>query len=551
LAASRSTTNCTGSSWARGPSSSCSGTPWEEQWKLDPDNPDHPAEFKDDEYHPLDYWLDQIHAYSGLRKPQIILVRNFMDKDKAYEDKYERNAPHSWKDAVSERYRDAENIQYVEFSAADRESALGRKRMGELRLALEYALNEQMRQLMSRYIPKGRYLLRQYLASLVKDGDAGEGDMDAIRTMPHMEFDKLVAQYCTVNGTHDTPKVLRFLHDIGALYYNERMPEKVVLDQRWLVDALYAILKEPHTREALRDQEGLFTMSDLVAWGWYRYSPEERALFCDFMLSCGVAIEFIRAERSASKESVLLAPAFLPSVKSPSVQRLLAAQPVSGRREQAWTEHQWLGRDVAMHAVAKAAEAFGNMGDYWRHGFLLRGHYDVQVSMRWEATAAGSFGGRIVLYATGTSGAGKTTLLKEAVRVIERCKSFPNGAEWHWEDMIDDASSGSGSFAPHDPWPSMLDGGEEQRSTTSANDGFSAAQSPAIEQHSPVWIGFSYKGSTKEGAAVGKGQRVRDALHKALKPKAQSAGVTVIDYQDPRSHGLNDTAKVMHALRHL
>jgi hypothetical protein len=269
------------------------------------------------------------------------------------------------------------------------------------------------------------------------------------------------------------------------------------------------------------------------------------------MLSCGVAIEFISAERSASKETVLLAPAFLPSVKSPSVQRLLAAQPVTSRREQAWTEHQWLGRDVALHTVAKAAEAFGNQGDYWRHGFLLRGHHDVQVSMRWEASTAGSFGGRIVLYATGAAGAGKTTLVKEVVHVLESGHSFPRDAKWTWEDLRD---ADAGSATPRSEPPDKGGGGDHQHTpipeATALDAGFSKATRPTLQEHSPVWVGFSYKGKAGDDPAkeLSKGERATRALRQALEASAAKLNFLLIDYQRPQEHPFQNTGRLIEAL---
>lgn len=499
--------------------------PWENEWKLDPKNPEHPAEFKDDEYHPLDYWLDQIHAYSRLRKPHIILVRNFMDKDKDYA-KSDRRAPNSWKDAVSERYRDAVNIQYVELSAADRDSAMGRKRMGELRLALEYALNEQMRQHMSRSIPKGRYELRSHLASLVKDGDAGEGDANSLRTMPYAEFDALAAQHCTVNGTHDTPNVLRFLHDIGALYYNERMPEKIVLDQRWAIDAFYTLLAYGAPREEVMRAGGRFTRSQLVRWGWKQYSASEQEVLLEMMVDCGVAVPIRSAERSARGEQEYLAPALLNTWQDPLVRTQAEAFPRGADGLRATVQDARLGSEVLMAVLAQVAQRFGDEGVYWRHGFRLRTAAGVLAHVEWSALEEHAYGGILTVEVAGATGHHQADLFRLLRELFVRRSAVITDEAWVVEEV--------------------KGRGEEPRELVSAQDlAWSQAQlkriTPDIVYRERLSVGLSYAGQ-------GDGPQLVAALSAVLCPTLSALGIELIDYRRLESEALDDTRRVISAV---
>ena len=97
----------------------------------------------------------------------------------------------------------------------------------------------------------------------------------------------------------DTGQFLRFLHNAGVVFWREGLFEdRIVLDQAWVLDAIYTVFNREKCLEALRLRAGRFTREELGLMVWdEHYTPEEQDLFVSFMRSCSICFEVSKGKR--------------------------------------------------------------------------------------------------------------------------------------------------------------------------------------------------------------------------------------------------------------
>ena len=99
---------------------------------------------------------------------------------------------------------------------------------------------------------------------------------------------------------------LTFLHHAGIVFWQDGLfQNQVILDQGWVLEAIYTVFHRQHCLKTLRDRQGRFTRRDLAMMIWDRegYSEDEQKLFLSFMLSSGICFK-IRPHRKMSRRNM-------------------------------------------------------------------------------------------------------------------------------------------------------------------------------------------------------------------------------------------------------
>ena len=115
------------------------------------------------------------------------------------------------------------------------------------------------------------------------------------RLLERAEFDRLCDE---VGGVSDKGALLDFLHHNGVVFYRPGLfGDRIVLDQNWALEAIYAIFDRKKILPLLRGY-GRFSRDDLEALIWSDYTPEEQKVFLGMMESCGICFKVRKLSRS-------------------------------------------------------------------------------------------------------------------------------------------------------------------------------------------------------------------------------------------------------------
>lgn len=112
----------------------------------------------------------------------------------------------------------------------------------------------------------------------------------------YLDFADFV-EICESVGLHGTApeSVARFLHEAGTIFYQPpSFGDRMILDQRWAIDAVYALFDRrdaAYTDLKIAGRNGL-TLELLKHKVWRQYSNDEHQLLVEFMLSCEMCFEW-------------------------------------------------------------------------------------------------------------------------------------------------------------------------------------------------------------------------------------------------------------------
>ncbi len=390
---------------------------------------------------PLQYWVDQV--ISTHPQAHILIVRNKADLDEGVTDL-------DWRDLLprpqhKEAITDGRIQGDVRLSASDRSGRYGEAcgRMFEwLGGAVSAALGESGR----RILPRARLDIKKRIRKLQAANDetmrANEGH-GAKRQRPlhafveRAAFRGIIDECCNGRGlppceASDTDAVLTWLHRTGVVFWDERLfGDRVVLDQRWVLQGLYTLLDTERVYHHLRSASGRFTPARLREWAWDEagYDEDERRLFLAFMSSCGLCFPLDDAD-SDSPYTEYLALEYLPLGNNPGVEagrgRLRAMY--GGDPAANWqAASPFLGEGVARTLVNGFGRQWGRDAAYWKWGVAFaplggRSRAVAEATWRQEEGKEDDFGGQLDVSAWGPDG---RAFLDNVVNLIRRLPGFP------------------------------------------------------------------------------------------------------------------------------
>jgi internalin A len=426
-------------------------------------------EIAGDEPHPLAYWLEQIVASHP--EPRIVLVRTHSDEDAAQLVARGLDAVPDWCAQVPERFR---ALDCIALSTRDREPAA----MDMLHVRLKTMLAAEM-SVGSRAVPNGWTAVHAKLRAMQIENESAHmgGWRPPYPVLAAGEFAEIVEESLPADATARDPAEVRgFLHHIGALFYDARLGGRIVLDQRWAIEGLYAILQPGPARDWLRQRGGTFTARELAPlWTARGYTPEEQGVLLDFMRACGQAVEIMRAEETAAGEAVHLAPTLLPR-REEIAERL---QSIAEAESMTFIEAKGesLGHDAAQAIIGKIAKVFGRGGRYWRWGAQAANlNTGLFAEVDWHPVHSWTYGGAMQLRMRGrdmdlmafaaqfretiTRAAGPTiSWLAGGERGWEALRCAPQGREFGAQtDTVPGREADAGAFAIFAPDRATLQG---------------------------------------------------------------------------------------------
>jgi hypothetical protein len=172
----------------------------------------------------------------------------------------------------------------------------------------------------------------------------------------------------------------------GVVFYRSGLfAGRIVLDQNWALEAIYAIFDRKKILPLLRGY-GRFSRADLEGLIWSDYTPEEQRVFLGMMESCGICFEVRSGE--------YLAPELLPGWSG--VQKLLFTRFHNDPPDaEATARYVFLHEGVMRGYLSKLGNHAKDAAIYWRYGcwfYEQKTRSQVLIETRWDdaATEAGA-----------------------------------------------------------------------------------------------------------------------------------------------------------------
>ena len=230
------------------------------------------------------------------------------------------------------------------------------------------------------------------------------------RTLDRATFDA----WCAGAGIADAGIVLGYLHNAGAVFYRDGLfNDRIVRDQQWALDAVYAVFDRDRALPVLRATGGWVTRPMLAPLIWPDFSPRDQFQFLAMMESCGICFVHTRDHDDPDRTRYMV-PELLPdraAIAAELASRWDAAAPAETRS----FRYRFLHRGLLRALMARLGEQAGSAGTYWRGGMFL---YDAGTGARaiLEEAITGGWRGAIHLRAQGPAASVLLDRLAERVR---------------------------------------------------------------------------------------------------------------------------------------
>ena len=218
------------------------------------------------------------------------------------------------------------------------------------------------------------------------------------RTLTQAEF----RQICAEAELKSEPEfLLDYLHRAGVVFHRKDIfKDRIILDQTWALDAIYAVFNRTESYHQLRRFGGRFTRSLLETLVWRDHSQSDQELFLDMMRSCGVCFVRRKGDAKAGVEAEYIAPELLPWRKD--IEREIAAQwdadtPIETQEYAYEFLHQGLIRAI----IAEIGSEAGVSALYWRDGLCAYEETTRARALIEQQMDEGRWCGRIVMQTRG------------------------------------------------------------------------------------------------------------------------------------------------------
>ena len=222
--------------------------------------------------HPLAYWIDVVTHQASPDSP-VLIVQNKCDQ----KDQEERRFP------VSEEALKA--LQYVTELHVSPKTDRGR---GALEEALQDAIlwMRDPNRLGLPQIGAGRLRVQRRLEAM-RDADmALPREQRRHRLLEREDFEAICAEE---GGVSSPALLLDYLDANGTVFYRPGMFfDRIVLDQGWALDAIYAVFDRKRVYKVVNDRDGRISRAELGWLVWQEHSDSEQKLLLSMMVSCGI-----------------------------------------------------------------------------------------------------------------------------------------------------------------------------------------------------------------------------------------------------------------------
>jgi internalin A len=298
--------------------------------------------------HPLGYWTDIV-RHQGHADSPVLIVQSKCDRPE------QEVMPFSIGDEVLRTFRYRKQLHV---SAKENRG----------RLALEEALRDAVNWLRdpARFgqaqIGAGWLRVQRRLEALRDDDTMLPCDQRRHRLMEQREF----AAICAEEGGVTSPQhLLEYLDANGTVFHRAGLfDDRIVLDQSWALDAIYAVFDRERSLKEIRRADGRFTRAQLGRLVWQEHSDAEQKLFISMMQSCGICFMHRRFD---DDDAEYIAPDLLPKRDS-------IAASLPGRWDADCPGEMAVFRYALLHSgliraiIAQVGEAAGPDVLYWQSG---------------------------------------------------------------------------------------------------------------------------------------------------------------------------------------
>ena len=363
---------------------------------------------------PLSWWIDFIRSTVNQDAP-VIVVQNQLDLHK---DRGDHEA----------MGRLREHHDFVRAVAVSARTEEGFVTLHDYIAAAVHAFNPPL-------IGRGRRAMIDQLAEL-RDEDAARDETDRqYRTLTFAEFERRCEQ---VGGISDVKQFLAFLHNAGDVFWREGLFEdRVILDQAWLLNAVYTVFDRAHCANELRQSGGRFGRATLGAlvWDAAGYRRKEQALFISFMEAAGICFKL----SGEGDEARYLAPDLLPDT---SREHGLLGKFSGPARAMTF---KLLPPSLMRACISRVGREARLNCHYWRHGFC---GYDEKTRARLivAQTLNDDWSGTLNIQTDG--GDGQSLLANIESMIVDEAARFGAAPEDDARTQHPDASPTPPRFGP-------------------------------------------------------------------------------------------------------
>ncbi len=348
---------------------------------------------------PLRYWVDYVWRLSGKDRAAVVVQTRC--------DRPQDKAPCPVSEAeLAEAFGLWPRVDFS--AAAPRGEAVLREALVE---AAEFALQREG-------APKIPAAWRRVKAALERLRETDQKRPIGARRHRTLTTDAFAA-ICRDQEVKSEPQhLLQYLHRTGVVFHRpDLMAERIVLDQGWALEAIYAVFDRGRAYSRIKSERGRFRPSDLAIGAWKDRSEAERALFLDMMRACGVCFQLREGNRDTDEEPVYIAPEMLPARDTVKVlvdSLWNTSDPIRERR----TKFPFLHDGLIRAVIAEIGDIAGVDGVYWRDGV---GVYEAQTQSRAliEQRLGAGWSGEILVQ---TRGGRAEDLLERLCGIVDRAQ---------------------------------------------------------------------------------------------------------------------------------
>jgi internalin A len=353
----------------------------------------------DSEHRPITYWLDYLRSVAGPDN-SLIVVQSQCDSPDMRVD-------------VPVRLSDWIGSSWTVEVSAKTDFGLDR-----LKATLKDAASACLHKRPPPPIGKSRLKVRDRLRKMLANDQKQPSTQRRHRLINRQAFDQL----CTkIGGISDTEALLGFLHHNGVLFYRKELFQgRIVLDQNWALEAIYAIFHRDKCFKQLKKLHGRFSREDLELLIWSVYTHEEQKVFLGMMETCGICFA-VRVLPNG--ESEYIAPELLPKW-SDAQEQLLGRLRDDPPDAEATARYAFLHEGILRGYLSKLGEHAKDAAIYWKYGcwfYEQTTRSQVLIESQWDDAAIEAGAGNIRFRAWGER---VDDLIEQLLR---RLQTFPVG----------------------------------------------------------------------------------------------------------------------------
>jgi internalin A len=250
---------------------------------------------------PLPYWLEYVRTFGHRRSPVVVV-----------QTRCERPQSEVHRLPADNRYFDFEYLKPCWYSAkTDRGRGALNDAIGDAVLFLREHEGVAT-------IGAGRRKVLDQLETWRAEDQRRPPAERLHRILSQQEFARICEE---AGGISSSDSLLRYLHNLGVVFHSEQLfNDRIILDQSWALDAVYAVFDRRKTYKLILSQNGRFTRSLLEIAAWKEYSHADRSLFLSLMQTCNICFLHKPADPKLGTEDEYIAPDILPPKQSVETQ---------------------------------------------------------------------------------------------------------------------------------------------------------------------------------------------------------------------------------------